>query len=80
MSYISYIIAIFAPLLTFTIVNIKRVETGILSSLDLKFRYLLLHQLIQHMKTLVCVNSFFEIFIFEIKHILYIIEIELLQR
>ena len=58
-----------------TIVNIKRVETGILSSLDLRFRYLLPHPLIQHMKTLVYVYRFLEI-----KHILYIIEIELLQR
>ena len=51
------------------------VETGILSSLDLRFRYLLPHPLIQHMKTLVYVYSFLEI-----KHILYIIKIELLQR
>ena len=72
-------------------VNIKRVETEILSSPDFRFRYLLPHPLIQHMKTLVYVYSFLEIkhilyiYIYvysflEIKHILYIIEIELLQR
>ena len=53
----------------------KKEGTWILSSIDLKFRYLLPHPLIYHMKTLVYVYSFLEI-----KHILYIIEIELLQK
>ena len=68
MSYINYVLAN-------ATVNTKRVETGILSSPDLKFRYLLPHPLMKHMNTLVYVYSFPEI-----KHILYSMEIELLQK